>query len=257
MIKVLFVGNTSVGLETELEGSDAEFFVRAHRVQKNMPEAFNADPDIEAEHRVTISAFSVQSGGSAEIRRYHVLRRRRGYVSALPGHDGTQTSSTRSESIEAGQAIRRGRGRLHHGRRIRHLLRPSRHRRLSPNSHRRDPSRDHASRRRRFPATTASKCPRDFTRTPSSTITPSCEASTGTDRTSCFSGTTNSGSKKTRRCSWNLMATPSSRYGNTGRAVPWHLPLIPVRTGAGTFTSGTATRLFGAARQSGCCDIQK
>ena len=73
MINVLFVGDTSVGLEAELKGSDVEFFVRHHRVQTNVPDALAKDPEIRVDHIHTVNAFGDFPFSLKELQQYDLI----------------------------------------------------------------------------------------------------------------------------------------------------------------------------------------
>lgn len=72
MLKMLFVGDSSTGLEIEIKGSDAEFFVRPHRLQTWLVEAISAQ-QISVVHMTTEQASSKFPFSLDELKQYQVI----------------------------------------------------------------------------------------------------------------------------------------------------------------------------------------
>lgn len=72
MINVLFVGDSSTGLEIELKGSDAEFFVRPHRLQTWLIEAMRAE-GMTVTHMTTEQTLSQFPFSLEELQKFQVI----------------------------------------------------------------------------------------------------------------------------------------------------------------------------------------
>ncbi len=72
MINVLFVGDSSTGLEMEIKGSDAEFFVRPHRLQTWLIDALKSG-QLQVNHMTTEQASSQFPFTLVELKQYQVI----------------------------------------------------------------------------------------------------------------------------------------------------------------------------------------
>lgn len=73
MTNVLFVGDSSTGLEIEIKGSDAEFFVRPHRLQTWLIKAMEEHDQITVTHIPTEQALSHFPFTLEELKQYQVI----------------------------------------------------------------------------------------------------------------------------------------------------------------------------------------